>query len=71
MGVPSFASATPTVVAYVIVDRDTLPVWRDHVAPAAGAVAVFNAVFVSPGAVVRIPPKKTRSPPSAVRITSG
>ena len=40
-------------------------------APDAGAVAVFIALFVSPGDVERIPPKKARSDPSGIRSRSG
>jgi hypothetical protein len=48
-----------------------LPDWSDHDAPDAGAVAVFMALFVSPGFVERIPPKKARSEPSGMRSRSG
>jgi hypothetical protein len=41
------------------------------VAPLAGAVAVFSALFVSPGFVDLMPPKKTRNEPSGMRSRSG
>jgi hypothetical protein len=60
-----------TPVAYADVACAALPGLSVHGPPAAGAVAVFIALFVSPVFVVRMPPKKTRSEPSGMRRRSG
>jgi hypothetical protein len=49
----------------------TLPDCSDQAVPEAGAVAVLRESFGSFLNAPRRPPKKMRSPPSAVRMRSG
>src|SRR5215218_3021008 len=70
IGVPSAATPAPEGDAYAALSAEACPPCSVQLAPEAGAVAVLRASLSSPEAVERMPPKKARRPPSAVRTRS-